>query len=220
MNSVGDEAVRLQLLRRLHSKKDGSSVSGEGLSGGAELEDITTGKRKKLKEYKKKPKTFEYSTLKFVKNPKTGRSILKTSKLGKQILAEQELMRQPQATNIEEIKPQMITNELPVIESIKKRRKSKKAVPKSSKAKKPKAKKPKAKKVVSKSPKVGNEKYIKNPATGRYVLRYGKVGCEIHHAKLMAKRERYIDPELIKQGSSYVKKSSKVGKKYKQNEKH
>jgi hypothetical protein len=183
MNSVGDEAVRTQLLRRLQSKKDGSGgLSGEGLSGGVELADITTKKQKKLKEYKKKSKTSDYSALHYLKNPKTGRFILKTSKIGKEILAEQELMKQPQATNIEEIKPLLLT-------TVPKSTKAKKAVPK------PKPKKavaePKAKKAVT----VGNKKYIKNPATGRYVIRYGKLGCEIHHAKLMAKAGKKIQAE-------------------------
>jgi hypothetical protein len=80
-------------------KKPKKYKKGKGKSG-VELEDITT-KPKKLKKYKKKQKDFEYSSSHFVKNPKTGRSILKTSKLGKQILKDEALMRQWDTSNIE-----------------------------------------------------------------------------------------------------------------------
>jgi len=61
---MGDEASRRMLLQKLKSRGVDSGESGEGFSGGAEIEE-------------------------YIMNPKSGRLVLKTGKLGRKILVEQ-----------------------------------------------------------------------------------------------------------------------------------
>ena len=63
-SSMGDEASRRMLLQKLKSRGVDSGESGEGFSGGAEIEE-------------------------YIMNPKSGRLVLKTGKLGRKILVEQ-----------------------------------------------------------------------------------------------------------------------------------